>query len=319
MRQNKRVAVVIPAYNEGSQITGVVQSLPSWVDHVLVVDDCSKGETSARVADLAAADPRIELLRHERNRGAGAATSTGYRRAIELRADVTAVLDGDGQMPSDELADIVDPVLRGDCDFAKANRLASGEAWTQIPRVRYLGNAALTLLTKIASGYYGITDSQTGFTAIGLPVLERLDLDGLYPRYGYPNDRLVRLNVLKARVRDVPSRPIYGVGERSTMKIWKVLFTISLLLFRRFWWRMGVRYVVRDFHPLVLFYTLGCFLLGLGLSFGLLLVGLLIFADRHPSTGDTVLDSLAISTGLLLVLFAMLFDFEHNQPLNPES
>lgn len=319
MRHDKRVAVVIPAYNEGSQIIGVLAAIPAWVDHVLVVDDCSTDETPAVVQSRADEDPRVELIRHERNRGAGAATSSGYRRAIEVRADVTAVLDGDGQMPIDELADIVDPVLRGECDFAKANRLASGEAWEIIPRVRYLGNAALTMLTKIASGYYGITDSQTGFTAIALPVLERLDLDRLYPRYGYPNDRLVRLNVLKARVRDVPSRPVYGVGERSTMKIWKVLFTISLLLFRRFWWRMGMRYVVRDFHPLVLFYTLGCLLLGLGTLFGLLLIGLLIFDGRHPSTGDTVLDSLAISTGLLLVLFAMLFDFEHNQPLNPES
>lgn len=319
MRHDKRVAVVIPAYNEGSQIAGVLASLPAWVDHAIVVDDASLDETSAVVRDAASADPRIQLIRHDKNSGPGAATSSGYRRAIELRADVTAVLDGDGQMPLDELADIVDPVLLGQCDFAKANRLASGEAWDVIPRIRYLGNAALTLFTKIASGYYGITDSQTGFTAISLPILERLDLERLYPRYGYPNDRLVKLNVLKARVKDVPSRPVYNVGERSTMKVWKVSITIALLLFRRFWWRMGVRYVVRDFHPLVLFYTLGCMLLGLGFTLGLLLVVLLVFFERHPATGDTVLVSLAVSTGLLLVLFAMLFDFEHNQPLNPEG
>ncbi len=125
---------------------------------------------------------------------------------------------GDNQMDPDELEAIAGPVLAGEVDYAKANRLISGRAWELIPRNRYLGNAVLSLLTKIASGYWHVADSQAGYTAISLTTLERLDLDRIYTRYGFPNDLLVHLNVVNARVRDVPSRPIYGVGERSGIR-----------------------------------------------------------------------------------------------------
>ena len=142
-------------------------------------------------------------------------------------------------------------------EYAKANRLVSGEAWKVIPRTRYLGNAVLSLLTKIASGYWHVADSQAGYTAISRDALAALDLDELYPRYGFPNDMLVHLNVQNARVRDVPSRPIYDVGEQSGIKLRSVVPRISWLLLKGFWWRMGHKYVIRDFHPLVFFYAFG--------------------------------------------------------------
>ena len=141
----------------------------------------------------------------------------------------------------------------------------SGEAWKVIPRTRYLGNAVLSLLTKIASGYWHVADSQAGYTALSLTALRRLDLDALYPRYGFPNDMLVHLNIQNARVRDVPSRPIYDVGERSGIKLRSVVPRISWLLLKGFWWRMGQKYVIRDFHPLVFFYVFGVLMLGVGL------------------------------------------------------
>src|SRR5204862_4324787 len=160
------------------------------------------------------------------------------KRAIEERIDVTAVMAADNQMEPEDLVTLVSPVVRGELDYAKANRLFTGSAWTLIPRNRYLGNAMLSLLTKIASGYWHVADSQAGYTVLSLRVLRLLDLDRIYASYGFPNDMLVHLNVWSARVRDFPSRPIYGVGERSGLKIRRVVPRIPWPLWERFFWRM---------------------------------------------------------------------------------
>src|SRR2546427_11739510 len=180
--------------------------------------------------------------------------------------DVACVMAGDNQMDPDELEALALPVARGQLDYHKANRLFTGQAWQLIPRTRYLGNAILSLLTKIASGYWHSAGSQAGYTAIGLPILELLDLDRVYKRYGFPNDLLVHLNVWNARVRDFPSRPIYGVGERSGIRLRKVVPTISWLLMKGFFWRLRRRYVIGDFHRLVFFYIFGLTMTGLGLG-----------------------------------------------------
>ena len=172
---------------------------------------------------------------------------------------------GDNQMDPDELEELSLPVVRGELDYAKANRLFTGSAWTLIPRSRYLGNAVLSFLTKIASGYWHIADSQAGYTVLSLRMLRLLDLDRIYTSYGFPNDMLVHLNVWNARVRDFPSRPIYGVGERSGIKIRRVVPRISWLLWKGFFWRLREKYVIRDFHPLVFFYALGFLMTTVGL------------------------------------------------------
>ena len=163
----------------------------------------------------------------------------------------------DNQMDPATCAKLVGPVARGEVDYAKANRLFTGEAWKLIPRTRYLGNAVLSLLTKIASGYWHVADSQTGYTAISLSMLDAARPRPHLPGYGFPNDMLVHLNVWNARVRDFPSRPIYGVGERSGIRLRQVVPRISWLLVKGFFWRLREKYVIRDFHPLVFFYALG--------------------------------------------------------------
>ena len=213
-----------------------------------------------------------------------------------------------------ELRALAEPVARGDVDYAKANRLVSGEAWKVIPHTRYLGNAVLSLLTKIASGYWHVADSQAGYTALSLAAIRRLDLDALYPRYGFPNDVLVHLNVQNARVRDVPSRPIYDVGERSGIRLRSVVPRISWLLFKRFWWRMGQKYVIRDFHPLVFFYVFGVLMLGLGIVLGLVELVLRI-AGNAITTPTIVLVAVLLIAGLQMTLFAMWFDMEANKDL----
>jgi hypothetical protein len=221
----------------------------------------------------------------------------------------------DNQMDPDELATLVTPVARGEVDYAKANRLFSGEAWQLIPRSRYLGNAILSLLTKIASGYWHVADSQAGYTALSLHALRRLDLDRLYRRYGFPNDMLVHLNVQNARVRDVPSRPIYGVGERSGIRIRRVAPRIAWLLFKGFWWRMKEKYVIRDFHPLVFFYTLGALMTVVGFLLGVVVAASRIFWGNEITTATIVLVALLLVSGTQFTLFAMWFDQEANKEL----
>jgi glycosyltransferase involved in cell wall biosynthesis len=308
----KRVSVVVPAHNEEKLIAETIRGIPEFVDRVYVVDDLSSDGTVEAVRALA--DPRVELIEHERNLGVGGAILTGYQRALAERVDVTAVMAADAQMDPGDLETLAGAVARGEVDYAKANRLFTGQAWEVIPRYRYLGNAVLSLLTKIASGYWHIADSQSGYTAISLEYLELLDLDRIYQRYGFPNDLLVHLNVWNARVRDYPSRPIYGVGERSGIRLRKVIPTISWLLVKGFFWRMRVKYVIRDFHPLVFFYALGMLatLIGLGLGIAELVLRIL-GNDITPAT--IVLVALLLISGSQFTLFAMWFDMESNRDL----
>lgn len=312
MLEGKRVAVVVPAYDEELLVAETLRGMPGFVDRVYVVDDASRDRTAAAAEGVG--DARVTVLRHERNRGVGAAIVTGYRRALEDEIDVTCVMAADNQMDPAELESLVTPVARGEVEYAKANRLVSGEAWHAIPRTRYLGNAVLSLLTKIASGYWHVADSQAGYTALSLDALRRLDLDRLYTRYGFPNDLLVHLNVQNARVRDVPSRPIYGVGERSGIRLRSVVPRISWLLLKGFWWRMGHKYVIRDFHPLVFFYSFGALMLVAGVALGLVEVVLRLFGNAIPPA-TIVLVAVLVIAGLQMTLFAMWFDMEQNKEL----
>jgi glycosyltransferase involved in cell wall biosynthesis len=309
---DQRVAVVVPAHDEEKLIAETIRSIPDFVDRVIVVDDTSRDDTAGAVRGMR--DPRVELIEHERNLGVGAAIITGYKRALEERIDVTAVMAADAQMDPADLETLVAPVARREVDYAKANRLFTGKAWEIIPRYRYLGNAFLSLMTKIASGYWHVADSQSGYTAISLEMLELIDLDRIYPRYGFPNDMLVHLNVWNARVRDYPSRPIYGVGERSGIRLRKVVPTISWLLVKGFFWRMREKYVIRDFHPLVFFYLLG-FVMGiLGLALGITEVVLRILGNQITAA-TVVLVALLLIFGSQFSLFAMWFDMESNKDL----
>ena len=314
MVEDKRVAVVVPAYDEEDLLPVTLESVPEFVDRIYVVDDASSDGTAARAREAAAADSRIDVVEHEGNRGVGAAIVTGYKRALEERIDITCVMAADDQMDPADLEGLAGPVARGEVDYAKANRLVTGEAWQLIPHSRYLGNATLSLLTKIASGYWHVADSQSGYTAIALPTLERLDLDRIYPRYGFPNDMLVHLNVREARVRDVPSRPVYGVGERSGIRYSRVVPSISWLLLKGFFWRLWEKYVIRDFHPLVFFYVIGIGIFLVDLGLGIAEIVLRILGNPIPAA-TVVLVALLLIFGSQFTLFAMWFDMERNKDL----
>jgi glycosyltransferase involved in cell wall biosynthesis len=312
MLEGKRVAVVVPAHEEEGLIAATLQGIPGFVDRIYVIDDASNDATAERAR--AVDDPRVEVITHDRNRGVGAAIVTGYKRALAERMDATAVMAGDNQMDPDELEMLTTPVVRDELDYAKANRLFTGSAWKLIPRNRYIGNAILSLFTKVASGYWHVADSQAGYAVISLRVLQLLDLDRIYTSYGFPNDMLVHLNVWSARVRDFPSRPIYGVGERSGIKIRRVVPRISWLLWKGFFWRMREKYVIRDFHPLVFFYFLGFLMVTVGLALGIFET-VLRFQGHNITPATVVLIALLLISGSQFTLFAMWFDMESNKDL----
>jgi glycosyltransferase involved in cell wall biosynthesis len=307
----KQVAVVVPARDEEALLPQTLAGIPEFVDRVYVVDDGSKDGTAAAAE---AGDGRVSLIRHEQSNGVGAAIVSGYKQALADGVDVTAVMAADNQMDPADLETLAGAVARGDVDYAKANRLFTGQAWKLIPRTRYLGNAVLSMLTKIASGYWHVADSQSGYTAVRRETLELLDLDRLYRRYGFPNDMLVHLNVVNARVRDFPSRPIYGVGERSGIRYRSVVPRISWLLLKGFLWRLREKYVIRDFHPLVFFYALGFLMTFVGLVLGIVETVLRLMGNELP-VATIVLVALLLISGTQFTLFAMWFDMESNRDL----
>ncbi|MFB3886348.1 MAG: glycosyltransferase family 2 protein [Thermodesulfobacteriota bacterium] len=314
MYRDKSVAVIVPAYNEERLIGKVLKTIPAFVDHIAVVDDASRDRTEEVVKNHQADDSRIIYLRHSKNEGVGGAIVTGYKWARDNGIEISVVMAGDGQMDPEDLPKLLDPVVEREADYSKGNRLFTGKAWRIIPKTRYLGNAILSFLTKIASGYWHIADSQSGYGAVSLEVLKTIDLDEVYKRYGMPNDFLVRLNVYHFRVRDVPVNPVYGIGERSGIKIHKVVFTLSFLLLRLFLWRLKEKYVIRDFHPLVLFYLLGFVLTPIGILLGCYLLVLRFLVGPIATTSALFAAFFAIS-GLQSLFFAMWFDMEYNKSL----
>jgi hypothetical protein len=183
-----------------------------------------------------------------------------------------------------------------------------------IPRHRYLGNSFLSLMTKFASGYWHIADSQTGYTGISLMALKKLDLDGIYKSYGMPNDMLIKLNQLDFRVRDVHIRPVYNIGEQSKMKLLKVIPRISWLLFKGFWKRLFFKYVIKDFHPLIFFYMLSAFLLIAVVPLTIRMFYVWATTGTIPGINTLAIAFAAIS-GLQTLFFGMWFDMEYNKNL----
>jgi glycosyltransferase involved in cell wall biosynthesis len=304
------VAVVVPAHNEEDHIGRVLETMPGFVDAIVVVDDASTDGTSRIVGDLLRDDgslaARTVVLSHPRNRGVGAAIATGYEHALDRGYDLVAVMGGDGQMNPDDLPALLRSVGPG-VEYVKGNRFQSGKAWQIMPRVRFFGIQFLSLLTKLATGYWGIGDSQCGYTVIGRGALALLPLGRIYPRYGVPNDLLLRLSEVGASVADVPIEPIYGDHIQSGV-IWPLHGPkIVWLLWKGFWRRLVQRYLVRDFHPVIFLYAGGFLLTAAGFALGVVEVVMRVLTGGL-SIGTTVLVALLCLVGLGSLGLAVGFD-----------
>ena len=315
MYREKSIVVVVPCYNEGTQISRVLDTMPEFVDHILVIDDMSKDNTAELVEGYCKTNSRLQLIRHSENQGVGGAIASGYEWARDNDFDVAVVMAGDGQMDPDDLPAVLDPVVGGEVDYSKGNRLFTDQAFQIIPKVRYFGNSVLSLLTKIASGYWHIADSQSGYTAINKAALTAIDWSKMYRRYGQPNDLLVRLNVENFRVGDVRINPVYHIGEQSGIRLHKVIPRVSRLLLKLFFWRLKEKYVIRDFHPLVLFYGLGIFFALLCFLLFVRLFYVWFFLTGLIPKVNALAALFCFASSSQFILFAMWFDMEMNSHL----
>lgn len=310
MYKGLRVGVVVPAYNEEKLIGKTIESVPGFVDRIFVVDDCSRDRTSEITQEYMVRDPRVLLLRHEKNQGVGGAIMTGHTQALREELDAVAIMAGDAQMDPADLPNLLDPIAEGKADYTKGNRFAFRETWEVMPRIRYFANAGLSMLNKIASGYWHISDPQMGYTVISRKGLQTLDLKNITRGYQFENSMLLHLNVHDLRVVDVPVKAIYGIGEKSGISHWWALWAFSIYLLKAFFWRLKEKYIIRDFHPLVFFYAFGMLLFPAGLIFGLYLLIYRLFEGVVSGT-SAMFAVLLFTTGLQFLLFAMWFDKDY--------
>lgn len=312
MYRDHTVGVVVTAYNEEGLVGNVLDCMPSFVDRVYAVDDCSTDGTWNEITQRAAgpradtvsfplpdggrsADGVVVPIRHERNQGVGGAIKTGFRQALEDRIDIVAVMDGDGQMDPTQLPRLLDPIVDGKAAYAKGNRLTKISHFGGMSPLRIIGNIMLTVLTRIASGYWRMSDPQNGYNAIAGPTLERLSLSTLYGGYGFRNDILVRLNVHGTTIADVSMPALYG-EEESGIRYSTFIPRMSGLLLRRFFWRLWRRYVSqRDASGLVSIRSV-CVFAGFALLARVLL---------HKRSSHSWLGTVGVWLGGLLMMLVM--------------
>jgi len=315
MYKEKKVGVVVPAHNEQKHIAKVVDTMPGIVDKIIVVDDCSKDKTLKILKEKKSVQGnRLLIIRHKKNQGVGGAIVTGYKESVKIGMDLVAVMAGDGQMDPDDLLNLLDPIADGKADYAKGNRLLHKSVKKNMPQLRFFGNSLLTIFNKIATGYWKTMDPQCGYTVISKEVLEMIPLDDIYPWYGVPNDILTILNTYNLRVTDVVINPVYA-DEKSGIRLYSYVPKVSILLLKRFFWRMKEKYLFRDFHPLALFYLFGFMLLPTGLLYGAYLLYSRIFLGIL-SINAILLCIFLLIMGFQFLFFGMLFDMEYNKDLN---
>lgn len=303
MYEGRTIAAVVPAYREEAHIAGVIKSMPDLVDIIVVVDDASDDGTYEAAA--AVEDPRLTVIRHQENQGVGGAIMTAHTEALEQGSDINVVMAGDGQMDPDYLPALLDPIVRDGYGFAKANRFYSSTSFQGMPAHRILGNVVLSFLNKLASGYWNLFDPQNGYTATSSDVLRRLDFGRIAKRYEFENDFLLNLNILNIRAKDVPIPAVYG-NEVSTIRLRQVVPALLRLLFKGFWRRIMLKYVIATFSPIALFLFSGLLLLAWGTGFGIWLLYEAI--STTPTTGTVLLCVAPFLMGFQLVLTALQLD-----------
>lgn len=362
MLNGKTIAVVVPAYNEESQIGIVIETMPDFVDRIVIIDDNSSDKTAEKVLEFLKGEhnkseitltkekiqetyhneaslvlerineeeikyftqsfihnetpskDRIILITNEENSGVGGAIARGYKWCKDNNIDCVAVMAGDAQMDPDELESICLPVVAEGIDYVKGNRLMHGSAFQFIPKMRFIGNSVLSILTKIASGYWRISDTQTGYTAISLNALKSIRIYDIYSSYGMPNDILVKLNISNCTIKEIPIKPVYRVGEKSKMRIPKVIPKILFLLMISFFKRLWFKYLIKDFHPLFILYHLSFFIGIVWILYLVKVIGILIAGENASFETLFAFTFLGV-TSIQFLLFAMWMDIQDNERL----
>lgn len=309
-----RIGVVIPCYKVSKHVLSVVTALDQNVDAIFVVDDCCP-EGSGDLVKKHVQDPRVTVLRHDVNQGVGGAVVTGYQAGLAAGMDIIVKVDGDGQMDPRLLPRFIAPLLAGDADYAKGNRFFSFKEVRRMPGARLVGNACLSFITKLSSGYWSIFDPTNGYTAIHRQALELIDHRTLSRRYFFETDMLIRLGEVRAVVVDIPMRPVYG-DEVSGLSIARV--------FDEFLWkhvyatvrRIIYSYFLRDFNVASLNLLFGLASLVFGLIFGTTKWILSVHTGELATSGTVVLAALPIIVGAQMLLFFLSYD-TNSEPKRP--
>jgi hypothetical protein len=351
MLNGKLIGVVVPAFNEEQQIGMVIEGMPSFVDRIIITNDFSLDKTSEVVESYMKEDPateatlkvenwifdlkknkglnnfiesnpsndiqenqRIILLNNTKNEGNGKSIARGLRFAYDLGLDAVSIMDGDGQMDPSELIDIMSPVAFDNVNYVKGNRLIHPSARIVIPKIRLFGNSILSILNKIAAGYWKVSDTQTGYVCLSREMLSRIELHSMYKRYGWPNDLLVKANIESCTIREVGIKPVYNVGEQSKMNIFKVIPKISFLLVRSFFKRLYVKYLIKSFHPIFLLYHFSALLFLFNIK-NLITVLKVLFQGEDISFENLLIFSFVAISSFQSLILAMWMDIQDNEKL----
>lgn len=309
MYRDHRIAALVPAFNEAPFIAGVISTMPEYVDAIIVIDDASTDGTSEAAGSVG--DSRVTVTRHESNQGLGAALISGHLLAIADDADITVIMAGDGQMPSEHLTRLLDPIIDDRAEFTKGNRFYSPESMRGMPRHRIFGNIVLTFLTKAATGYWNLVDPQNGYTAMAADVQQRIDWPAVARDYSFENDVIARLGMQRARIVDVDIPAVYG-EEISDIRLSVVVPDILRTLRRAFWRRVWYQYVLRSFSPVAVLASSGALLLLWALLFGAWVIASSIGA-AEATTATVMLAALPFLMGFMLLLAAWVLDI-YNSP-----
>lgn len=302
-----KIAAVIPAYRVEQEIAFVLRGLPSYIKYIIVVDDASPDSTTDLITAAAKKDKRITLIRHEQNQGVGAAMISGFRKALELGAQIVIKLDGDGQMDPAHIPALITPLIQGKADYVKGNRFRDFQSLQQMPFIRRLGNLGLSFLTKAATGYWNIFDPTNGFFAIRAEMLAQLPLDKIDSGYYFETCMLSHLYLLDAYILDVPIPARYR-GETSSMSIRRVLIEFPIKLTRTLVRRIVLKYFIFDFSMTSVYLLTGIPLLLFGLIFGITKWIQYARLGIPAPTGTVILPTLSVILAIQILLSAIEID-----------
>ncbi len=307
----KTIAIVIPYYNASNQIVNVIKAIPSFINFVIIVDDCSQELLDIETINATInSESKIVFIRSDQNLGVGGATKIGFQKSLDLNMDITIKVDADNQMDLSYLPSLINPLLRNKADFAKGNRFRDLKALRNMPFVRRFGNLILSFLIKVATGYWNVFDPTNGYFAIKNSLLKNIELSKLSNRYYFETSLLAELYFLQTRIMDVAMPSIYG-DEKSNMILWKMPFLFSRKLVVTFIKRILKEYFLYNFNIASLFIIVGLPLFLFGIIFGI--KSWLFYASQNTfaPTGTIMIITLSIILGFQLLLQAIQFDISN--------
>ena len=303
MYRDKSIGVVVPAYKVRDSLYEVINSLPDFIDKIIVVNDACPILSYTSIEYVSG----VITIHLEKNQGVGGAVIAGYNEAMKLGCDIVVKVDGDGQMDASKIKYLIEPILSDKADYTKGNRFRDFEKIKKMPLIRLLGNSCLSLIMKFVSGYWSIMDPTNGFTAISKSALKELKLSKISKRYFFESDMLINLNISNFRVKDIAIPAIYG-DENSSMNIKLILLQFPLKLLKGFFKRITLKYLILDFNVVFIFYISSILLLSFGGIFGIYKWVESIHYHQFASTGTVMLSVLPIILGVQFLLQAIQLD-----------